>query len=160
AGTLQNITVTALAPGGGTDTGYLGTVQFSSSDAQPVLPANYTFTPTDHGTHTFSIRLKTAGSQSVTATDTPNPAILGTEENVTVQAAVATSFTVAGVPTQVNAGTPQSVTVTALDAFGNVATGYTGKVAFTSSDGQVVLPATTFMSPLSLGTAGYTVTLK
>src|SRR5260370_35767000 len=34
-----------------------------------------------------------------------------------------------------------SVTVTALDQFNNVATGYTGIVHFTSSDGQAVLPA-------------------
>ena len=33
------------------------------------------------------------------------------------------------------------MTVTAVDAYGNVATGYTGTVHFTSSDGQAVLPA-------------------
>ena len=40
-----------------------------------------------------------------------------------------------------SSGTPFSVTVTALDQYGNVATGYTGTVHFTSSDGQAVLPA-------------------
>ena len=33
------------------------------------------------------------------------------------------------------------MTVTAYDAYGNVATGYTGTVAFTSSDPQACFPA-------------------
>ena len=51
-------------------TGYTGTVHFTSSDAQAGLPANYTFTGGDAGTHVFSVTLKTAGTQSITATDT------------------------------------------------------------------------------------------
>jgi hypothetical protein len=35
----------------------------------------------------------------------------------------------------------KSVTVTAYDAYGNVATGYLGTVAFTSSDSRAILPA-------------------
>ncbi len=62
AGTSESFTVTALSPNGGTDTGFLGTVEFSSSDPQAVLPANYTFQSTDHGTHTFTVTLKTAGA--------------------------------------------------------------------------------------------------
>ncbi len=47
-----------------------GTAHFTSSDIQAVLPANYTFTGVDAGVHVFSVTLKTAGSQSITATDT------------------------------------------------------------------------------------------
>ena len=36
---------------------------------------------------------------------------------------------------------PLRVTVTAMDAYGNTATGYTGTVHFTSTDGAAVLPA-------------------
>ena len=38
-------------------------------------------------------------------------------------------------------GRQSAVTVTAYDAYGNVATGYTGSVALASSDGRAVLPA-------------------
>ena len=49
AGTSETFTVTALSPNGGTDTGYLGTIEFSSTDPQAVLPASYTFTAADDG---------------------------------------------------------------------------------------------------------------
>ena len=89
AGTMETFTVTALCPNGGTDTGYLGTIAFSSTDTQAGLPASYTFETTDDGTHTFTVTFKTAGSQAITATDTANGAIIGTEENIIVQGAAA-----------------------------------------------------------------------
>ena len=57
---------------GQTDTGYTGTIAFTSSDLQAVLPANYTFVPANNGVAVFTsgVTLKTAGSQTVTATDT------------------------------------------------------------------------------------------
>ena len=69
AGAAHNVTVTAYDAYGNVATGYTGTVHFTSSDAQAVLPANYTFTAGDAG-HTFSATLETAGTQSITATDT------------------------------------------------------------------------------------------
>src|SRR5262249_34285953 len=54
-------------------------------------------------------------------------------------------------------GTPLNFTVTARDAFGNIATGYTGKVHFTSSDPNAVLPAD---AALSSGQSAFTVTFK
>jgi PKD repeat protein len=58
--------------------GYVGTVQFASSDPLAALPANYTFTPADVGVHTFTATLNTAGTQSITAADTAISAITGT----------------------------------------------------------------------------------
>ena len=58
------------------------------------------------------------------------------ETGISVRAAAAHSFTVSGFPTTVTAGAASQIVVTAYDAFGNVATGYTGTVAFSSSDGQ------------------------
>src|SRR6185503_8372501 len=49
--------------------GYTGTVHFTSSDAQAILPADYTFLPADAGTHQFSFTLKTLGDQTITVTD-------------------------------------------------------------------------------------------
>src|SRR5262249_21905522 len=71
-GVSGSLTVPAREPLGNVDAWYGGPVHFTSSDGQAVLPADYTFTATDAGTHTFSggVTLKTAGSQTVTATDT------------------------------------------------------------------------------------------
>ena len=67
AGTSFSFTVTAQDGSNATDTGYAGTVHFTSSDGQAVLPANSTLTS---GVGTFSATLKTAGNQTITATDT------------------------------------------------------------------------------------------
>jgi subtilisin-like proprotein convertase family protein len=74
AGTPFNVTVTAQDAYGNTATGYAGTVHFTSSDGQAVLPVNATLA---NGTGTFSVTLKTAGSQSLTATDTAAGTLTG-----------------------------------------------------------------------------------
>ena len=48
-GVAFTFTVTALDAYGNVATGYIGTVQFSSSDAAASLPVNYTFTSSDAG---------------------------------------------------------------------------------------------------------------
>jgi hypothetical protein len=78
-GTPFNITVTALDAAGQTVASYSGTVHFNSSNGQPVQPASAMVT---NGTGTFSITLNTAGSQSITATDTNS--ITGTSTSITV----------------------------------------------------------------------------
>ena len=67
AGVPFSVTVSALTGAGQVDTGYMGTVQFSTTDGGTgkVLPANYMFTPADNGVHTF-----TNGVTLVTATST------------------------------------------------------------------------------------------
>jgi hypothetical protein len=140
AGVAHTFTVTALNADGGVNTGYTGTVQFTSSDPQAVLPANYTFTAADQGVHTFTVALKTAGSQSITATDTSTGSITGSETGITVTPAAASKITISA-PSSVRSGKAFSVTITILDAYGNVATGYTGTIHFSSSDSTAVLPA-------------------
>ena len=54
-----------------TDTNYAGTVHFSSTDAQAVLPADATLAS---GVGTFNGTFATPGSQTLTATDTATPA--------------------------------------------------------------------------------------
>jgi hypothetical protein len=141
AGTAFNVTVTAQDPYGNTAISYVGTIHFTSSDAQAVLPANYTFTSTAKGIHTFTsgVNLKTAGTQTVTATDTVTNSITGLA-GIAVQPAAATRLSITA-PSSVAAGVAFTFTVTALDAYGNTATGYVGTVHFTSSDGQALLPA-------------------
>jgi hypothetical protein len=58
------------------------------------------------------------------------------------------------------AGTAVSVTVTALDASGNVATGYTGTVHFSSSDAQAALPPAYTFTAADAGVHTYSVTFN
>jgi hypothetical protein len=57
--------------------GYTGTVHFNSGDGAAVLPADYTFVAGDKGFHLFRVTFGTAGSESLTVTDTLNNAIAG-----------------------------------------------------------------------------------
>jgi hypothetical protein len=79
AGLTNSFTVTAKDQFGNTATGYTGTVKFTSSDAAALLPTNYTFVAADNGAHSFSATLRTAGTQSMTATDTATSYIAGTQ---------------------------------------------------------------------------------
>ena len=139
AGAAQTFTVTVLDNAGNVDTGYTGTLHFTSSDYQADLPADYTFTPLDAGVHTFTVALKTAGWQSVTATDTALPTLNASQAASVTPGAVST-FQIGGFPSTVSAGGGGWFAVTAADAYGNAATDYTGTVRFSSSDTAAVLP--------------------
>jgi hypothetical protein len=159
AGSSFAATVTVRDAYGNTATGYTGTVHFASTDAQSTLPADYTFTADDQGTHTFAAALKTAGTQSLTATDTSTTSVTGTESGISVSPAAASQFRVTA-PAGSTAGSAFSVTVTALDAYGNTASGYRGTAHFTSSDGQVVLPADYPFTASDAGAHAFSVTLE
>src|SRR5262249_2443285 len=81
-----NVTVTAYDAYGNIATGYRGTVHFTSTDSQAVLPANYTYAAADAGAHTFSVTLSTPGSQSITATDTTTSSITGSASTTVTSA--------------------------------------------------------------------------
>ena len=133
AGSVFTFTVTAENATNAIDTGYSGTVQFTSSDTAVSvgngLPINATLTD---GVGVFTATLKTAGSQSLTAVDTALSGITGTLP-IGVNAAAASHFTVAA-PSTTTASNHFLFTVTALDQFDNTAIGYSGTIAFTSSD--------------------------
>jgi probable HAF family extracellular repeat protein len=154
SGTPFNLTVTALDSSNNTFTTYAGTVHFTSTDLQAVLPANATL---KNGTGTFSATLNTVGSQTITATDTVTVSITGSSNSISVSpTARATHFSVTA-PASVTAGTAFNFTVTALDASNNTVTTYAGTVHFTSTDGQATLPPN---SALTNGTGNFSVTLK
>jgi predicted outer membrane repeat protein len=159
AGVAGAVTVTAQDAQGNVAFGYTGTIHFTSSDPQAVLPSDYSFTASDQGVHIFSLTLKTAGTQTIAAKDTADATVTGTQANITVNPATAASLTLAGHPASVTAGTPGSVTVMLKDAYGNVATGYTGTVRFTSSDAQAAKPADyTFTSGSGMDNGTHTFT--
>jgi RHS repeat-associated protein len=60
---------------------------------------------------------------------------------IQVSPAAASVLVVSGFPSPTDTGAAHNFTVTAKDAFGNVATGYTGTVQFSSTDPAAALPA-------------------
>jgi hypothetical protein len=159
AGTAATWTVTAEDAYGNVTPAYGGTVHFTSSDGQAALPADYTFTAGDAGVHSFSPALKTAGIQSLTATDNVTATVTGAQTGIAVDPAAASQLKIS-VPAGATAGSSFSVTVTALDAYGNVAPTYTGKVNVSSSDTKAVLPASYTFTAADAGSHTFTVTLK
>jgi ELWxxDGT repeat protein len=160
AGTAGTFTVTAKNADGSTDTNYTGTVHFTSSDPQAVLPADYTFTAANAGVHTFSGTLKTAGTQSISATDTATASDSGTDSGIKVNPAAASTLIIGGFPSYTTAGVAGNLTVTLKDAYGNIATGYTGTVHFTSTDAQASLPANYAFTSGDAGVHTFRATLK
>jgi uncharacterized repeat protein (TIGR03803 family) len=160
AGVAGTVTVTALDATGNVVPSYQGTVHLSSSDPQAVLPADYTFTAADQGVHTFTATLKTAGTQSLTATDTANSPTAGSDTGISVTPAATAALVFSNVPGSTTAGSAFTLTLTAKDAYGNTATGYTGTVHFTGSDPKAVLPANYTFTGSDAGQHTFSVTLK
>src|SRR5262249_58234457 len=134
--------VTAQDLYGNTITGFTDAVAFSSSDGKADLPAPYTFTSADAGVHNFTGTLKTAGTQSLTAKDQTNPAVVsGTQSGITVAPAATSQLVVSGFPPFVTAGVSYPFAITAEDAFGNATPAYRGTIMFSSTASQAVLPA-------------------
>jgi hypothetical protein len=139
AGGSGSVTVTALDANGNPAPGYTGRVHFTSSDLQAGLPADYTFTADDHGAHTFpDVVLKTATTstlQSITAVDTADDTVQGTQSGIAVSPAAAHHFAVTTSAASPDvAGTAFDVTVTVQDAYNNTVPSYTGTVHFSSAD--------------------------
>jgi streptogramin lyase/Ca2+-binding RTX toxin-like protein len=157
AGSPISLTVRAFDPYGNLATGYRGTVHFTSSDGQATLPADYTFTATDQGVHTFTLTLRTAGNQTVTLRDTANG--LTFNQSVTVVAAIAAGFLVTPSTQNTNAGDTLSLTVRAVDTYGNTVTSYRGTVHPPASDGQTTLPPDYPFTAADNGTHTFSLTL-
>jgi len=127
AGSPLNVTASALTANAAADMSYAGTLHFTSTDAQAVLPVDYTFVPSDAGTHVFSLTMKTSGSQSVTATDTVNSALHATQTMVESPAAAAMVAASAGSGQTALEGAAFATALAAKvsDAFGNLVPGTT-----------------------------------
>jgi hypothetical protein len=161
AGSTFSVTVTALDAANNVATGYSGIVNFTSSDG----PLGFGDLMLTGATGTFPLSLRTAGTQTITATDVAKPTITGTSSSITVTIEVARLQV--SVPTgrgpaafynfTFTAGAPLNFTVTALDGLGQVFPGYTGTVSFSSTDGQAVLPTS---SNLTNGTGSFSAAFK
>ena len=140
----------------------------TSSDTTATLPANAALI---NGTNSFSITLKDAGTQTVTATDVTTGTQTGTSSSLTVNpgaatklqllmlgeaAAPGTSSGKTGTPNAQTAGTGYTVTVNAVDANWNVVSN-THTINITTTDPNDVLPAN---AALVAGTKTFSLTNK
>jgi hypothetical protein len=123
AGTQFTVTVTAEDGANRVFTGYTGPVTLTSSDGQAVLPSGSSVTFTA-GVATFSATLKTAGSQTITVTDSSTSSITGSAAVTVVANPVVNSVSFLAQPpaTVVRGASFGPVTVELLDAYGNVET--------------------------------------
>jgi hypothetical protein len=164
AGAAHNFTVTAKDVYGNTITPnsasgpFIDTVTFTSTDPAALLPADYTFTAADAGTQTFQATLVTAGTRSITVTDTANGS-QATQDGIKVTPGAGIGFQVM-VLGNVLAGVPVSVFVTAVDAYGNTGAVYTGTVHFSSNDMAAGLPANYTFTPSDHGSHVFSVTFN
>lgn len=149
-------------------TSYNGTVHFSSSDSQAVLPPDSTVS---NGLGYFPVTMNTGGQQTLTVTDTSDSSLTTTVNVNFVQPPAPTppppppaptstlSYLIYGTPTSA-AGTAMSYNVSVRDANGNVVPDYTGTVEVRSNDSQAVLPANYTFSSGDLGNHTFNVTLN
>jgi hypothetical protein len=119
AGLPTQILFCAVNDDGSTDTGYRGTVHWTSSDQNADLPIDFALTSTHRGCTSPSVTFTKAGAQTLTLTDTANAAITGTAA-FTISGGDATRLAFAGVPSTALAG-PLTVTVNVFDAWDNPA---------------------------------------
>lgn len=150
-GTASSFTVTARDAAGNVATGYTGTVHLSSSDASATLPADYTFVGGDQGAHAFSGTLRTAGTQSITATDTGNATITGTQSGIVVSGSTVDHVRITATPTSQTVGQSISLALQAVDASNQPVS---APLAITAnSTGAAVFSATSLSGASGVGTA-------
>jgi len=162
AGVASTVTVTAFDAFANVAKGpnaYTGTVHFTSTDPFPAsLPANFTFPPTDDGTHTFinGVTLFTAGSQTVTVTDTVN-GTLTSSQPATVNAAAPASAAFSVQPSSATAGVhiAPAVEVTVTDAFTNLVPGASVTLSIGVNAGGGTLSGTTTRPTNATGVASF-----
>ena len=155
AGFPFSVVVTARDQFGNSVPGYTGTIHFTSTDSQAALPANATLSG---GVGFFGAELRTAGSQTITVTDTGNGSLTGTSSTVSVIGLAANHLAIT-VPTPAKeiTGVPFQVTVSAADQFGNIYSAYAGTVHFSSTDAAASLPGNL---TLTNGSSTFSVTLN
>ena len=152
AGSSFSVQVTLRDSSGNIATDYTGTVHFSSTDAQAVLPPDTAFTAADAGQKTFTgVELRTAGSQSITATDTAVAAMTDTA-STTVTAASPSRLVFSTQPVNGNVRAALAeVSLAIQDAYGNTNTTATPLVTVSLTGGSA---AATLSGTLSATASG------
>lgn len=160
AGQVFFLKVTGYAPDGWRRF-FTDAVHFTSTDPAATLPADYgfscvipytSFACDDDGGHIFPFIFRTPGTHTLTVTDIGTPSITGST-TFDVRPGAASSMTLTGLPASTVKGATSNVKVTLRDANGNVATGYTGTVHVSTTDGAATLPPDFSFSPADAGVA-------
>src|SRR6266542_949365 len=142
--------VTALDQYGLVAPGYNGKVHFTSSDPQAVLHADTIL----KGMGSFIATLNTGGTQSLTATDTANPSITGSDSKSVAKVTLPPTFSPSPI---VTFNTPQSIRL--ADATAGASIYYTkdGSIPTTSSalyTGPIAVSASTTINAVAVA-SGY-----
>ena len=138
AGQSFDITVTAYDKFGNLNTSYTGKINFTSTDPVALLPADLTFTPTDHGVKKFTnVVLYTSGDRSITVTDVLFPTT-GNDTNVTaVNNGPLDHFVFEHIESPRRAGIPFEITIKAFDRWDNTVTERVEKTRLSDSTGSM-----------------------
>ncbi|MFL0163204.1 Ig-like domain-containing protein, partial [Aquirufa salirivi] len=169
AGSNTTVTVNAVDANWNIVSSSTPTVVITTSDANDTHPSNAALTA---GTGTFTVSFRTAGNQTVTATDQAATLTANTGATTLVTAGTVNKLQVlmpgetaapgtttgkTGTPTDQAAGASLNVTVNAVDAYWNIVSSATPTAVITSSDGQATLPSS---AALVGGTKQFAITLK
>jgi len=134
-------------------------VSFTSiTDPLATLPAPYTFTTVDTGQHAFPLTLRTAGIQNVTVADVPRG--LSTLAAFAVSPASGAVCTLTDLQPGAVPGALIGAKVTVKDAFANIATGYAGTVALSSSDAAARFSPPAAFTALDSGSRAFSARLN
>jgi hypothetical protein len=117
AGNSFSVSVTAYDSTNKIKTDYTGTVRLESSDSLAIMPSQYTFSASDRGQKSFTVKLKTAGNQAVSVMDAMNG--VSAASNIEVEAGQAVSLQISTSNVNVNAGQTVVFSSTAEDLYGN-----------------------------------------
>jgi hypothetical protein len=111
----------------------VGTVVLSSTDSRTTgLPASYTFTAGDAGSHTFSnVVLETAGTQTIAAADSANRSVVGSATVIVMGLPATQLVFTTPPPSPIVSGQKFTVVVSAKDSYDNVDTTYDKDVSIT-----------------------------
>ncbi|WP_375767372.1 lamin tail domain-containing protein [Archangium gephyra] len=136
---------------------YAREVSFSVDADRATVPAPHLFILADEGSRRFDFKLEKAVATKITVTDSGG---LSATHDVVVSHAPASTLVMVAPSAPLEAGVAFTVDVTLKDAYGNVATGYTGTLGFTSSDPKLVPPADGALTSTDAGHKVFSVTLK
>ena len=143
AGQPFKVTVSAVLKGQ-PDTAYAGTIHFTSSVLDAVLPSNQAFVGVN-GTESFTVILNTPGARTITVADVSLAVVDGKSNSVTVTALPTTAthlaVTLVSPAPPIDTGTPVTIKVTSLNGINETDLG--DILHFKSSDPHAVLPPDT-----------------
>ena len=115
---------------------FKGSVTLTSSDSAATFPASVTLV---NGRAFVPVTFRTAGTQTLTATDAADAARTATASTTVSAPAVVTKLLVF-LPPQAKAGVATAVTVLAVDAAGRPVSSFNGSATVASSDSAASLP--------------------